>query len=525
MIKKIPAQFWVFAGSFIFFLLTLSENFSGAHDSINYLNGIADGYPLVNQHHLLYHYAAYVWLHLFQPIFPSVKNYYIIEAFSALWGSCSMAVVYSFFRNRFGLTLGQTIAAMLVVLFSYGFWLYSVVIEVYAPPLFFILLALYYLSLPKPSMSDWWKIIFLHILAVLFHQINILFAVVILIKMWQQRKNYSIVRLVASYAVSGAALVGTAYFIVGWIVEKQNTVAKWIAWMKGYAGGDSYWQALSAKTPVNVTYGFAHAFLGGHYVFQLPPVQKVVNSSLASHSLGDELYIARNVSPSMAMLLALLTGILLILMLWLLIRFVRRFKTINAKYNSIIVPILCTFFVYSIFFTFWMPEILEFWILQTVLVWFLLLGTLPLAPLPFKLKPAHLSLMLAPLLFCINYFGSVKWMQNKNNDFYYVKTQRVEEVTGPNDLVVVQSAWIVKDFLHYFTKLNVQPVPEKDSSQVSIDSAFNNTLSRKGRVLVLPEISNKMDGPDTRYIDSLRRQYATRIRLLREHEPEIWVIE
>ena len=99
--KRIPEQVWVFTGSFVFYLLTLAENFSGPHDSITYLNGIVDGYPLVNQHHLLYHYAAYCWLHIWHPLFPSIKDYFFIEAFSALWGSLSLAVVYSFFKNRF----------------------------------------------------------------------------------------------------------------------------------------------------------------------------------------------------------------------------------------------------------------------------------------------------------------------------------------------------------------------------------------------------------------------------------------
>ncbi len=525
MIKKLPEQVLVFLGSFVFFLFTLAENFSGPHDSITYLNGIVDGYPLVNQHHLLYHYAAWCWLQVLQPVFPSVKNYYILETFSAVWGSCSMAVIYSFFRNRFNFSAGQALAAILVVAFSYGFWFYSVNIEVYAAPLFFILLALYYICQLRLTAGEWRKVIMLHILAILFHQINILFAVIILMKLWQQRREIAFFRWLSAYAVSGIAFVGTAYFIVGWIVEKQDTVSKWFAWMRGYAGGDTYWQALSTKTPVNIGYGFSHAMLGGHYIFQFPPVKKKINALLSSHSLGDELYIARNVSTPMAVFLMVLTFFLFVITLWLLIRFIKNFRSINTAYHSIIVPFIATFILYSAFFTFWIPEILEFWILQTVLVWILLLGVLPLSSLPFRMKPAYVSISLAVLLFCINYFGSMRWMQDKKNDMYYVNTEIIQKEVTQNDLVILQSAWILKDFLHYFTDINVQSVPLKDSSHATIDHAFNTTLSNKGRVFILPEIKNKMDAQDTKYIDSLRTLYSTRLRQFRVNDPEIWVIE
>ena len=523
--KRIPEQVWVFTGSFVFFLLTLAENFSGPHDSITYLNGIVDGYPLVNQHHLLYHYSAYCWLHVWQPLFPSIKDYYFIEAFSALWGSLSLAVVYSFFRNRFHFSRMQAAAAMPVVAFSYGFWFYSANIEVYAPPLFFILLALYYLTKKAPGRSDWWKIIMLHILAILFHQVNILFVVIVLFKLWQQRKQLSFLRWLSAYTISGIALVGTAYFIVGWIVEQQNTLGKWYSWMKGYAGGNLYWEVLSVKTPVNMTYGFSHALLGGHYVFQIPPVKKFIDASLSTHSLNDELYIARNISPSMTSFLLVLTVLLGILSLWMLIRFIRNFRLINASYNSTIGPLISTFFLYSAFFTFWVPEILEFWILQTVLLWLLLLGTLPLLSIPFRIKPVYISVVLAFLLFCINYFGSMRWMQHKENDWYYVKTETIQNAAKQNDLVILQNGWILKDFLHYFTKLSVQTVPLNDSSQVKINSEVNSTITRQGRIFLLPEYKNNIRGLDTHYVDSLRKKYAARLKLFREKDPEIWVIE
>src|SRR5689334_22453845 len=83
--------------SYVFFLFTLANNFSASHDSINYLIGIVNGTHLFHPHHLLYHYYAHLWLKLFSYIFHGVPHQYIIESFTAVWGSGILAVCYLFF--------------------------------------------------------------------------------------------------------------------------------------------------------------------------------------------------------------------------------------------------------------------------------------------------------------------------------------------------------------------------------------------------------------------------------------------
>ena len=142
--------------SYIFFLLTLANNFSASHDSINNLIGIVNGSHLFHPHHLLYHYYAYLWLKLFKIIFPAVSDPYLIESFTAIWGSGIISVCYLFFRNRFNLTQGLSLLAVTLIAFSYGTWFYSVNIEVYAPPIFFILCTLFIITKKHPLPSDVW---------------------------------------------------------------------------------------------------------------------------------------------------------------------------------------------------------------------------------------------------------------------------------------------------------------------------------------------------------------------------------
>ncbi len=205
------------------------------------------------------------------------------------------------------------------------------------------------------------------------------FAVAILYKLWQQRKRLNLSISLLQYVVAGILLVGGAYFIVGWVIEGYNSVPKWISWFEGYTQSNDYWKPLNSKMPVLIATGYSHAFIGGHFVFRIPAVEQYLSSSLSTHSLGDEMYLARHISHSMAIFLAGLSVLLGWVMLWLVVRFARYYKTISSKLGNVVTPLMIVGIVYSVFFCFWMPEILEFWIFQTILLWLLLLGTLQYA--------------------------------------------------------------------------------------------------------------------------------------------------
>ena len=522
---KMPEQLVVFIGFYIFFLLTLAANLTASHDSIGYLNGIVKGHPLVHQHHLLYHYTAHYWLVFIQNFFPGIKDYYLLECFTALWGSGCLVIAYSFFRNRFHLPVLVSAIGTSIIAFGYGVWFYSVNIEVYAPPMFFVLLALYILTKENFNNRDVVKVIFCHALAILFHQINILFALIILYTFWQKRKSIQLAKSMMLYVVIGIVLVGGLYFYVGWVVEEQNTYAKFLRWVQGYTKEKNYWQPLSLRTPLHVLVGFSHAFIGGHYIFQLPFVNEYINNSLSSHSLNDELYLSRNISPAVAAILTFLTIVLAVLMLSLIIRFIRNYKSISAKHKTVINPLLICGGVYSLFFFFWMPEILEFWILQTVIVWILLIGALPIIKFPFKLNPVVGLVIISVLLLVVNFFGSIRWMLHLKNDWYYTKIEKVQNVVTPKDVILLQDGWILKDFLKYASKATIVDVPWKDSLRPGVDRAINNGIARQGKIYIYPEPNSKYQNPDTRYIDSISNVYSNRIKVFQPEAPRILVIE
>ncbi|MFT3825507.1 MAG: hypothetical protein QM731_16430 [Chitinophagaceae bacterium] len=527
---KIPEQVLVFSGFMVFYLCTLASNFSGPHDSIGYLNGIVKGQNLFHPHHLVYHYIAHCWLVVTQAIFPGVKDYFLVESFTAVWGSASMAMVYSFFRNRFSLSVAISIAGTAVTAFTYGVWFYSTNIEVYAPPMFLLLVALYLLTKKEFTKADAWKVFILHVLAILFHQINILFSLVILYKLWQERKRISLAYSVSIYAVMGIVLVGAAYFWVGWIIAGNNNFAAWVKWMEGYAGagGDgSYWEPLGWATFSHVGIGFAHAFIGGHFVFKLPVVNDYVSNAnvVATHSMGDEIYLARHTSSFEAILLTAFAIVLAILMLTLLFRFIFRYRSIRKQYGNTVSLLILSGAIYSIFFCLWDPEILEFWIFQTMLVWLLLIGTLPVTGFPFRIKPLAGVWIIGVLMFIVNYFGSIRWIQDVKNDLYYAMVEPVKDVATPKDVLLLQNGWLLKDFLEYYSKGVVKEIPYIDSARTATDNYITHTLAQGGKVYIYPETGNTSNATNTTYIDSLLKQYGNRQTIFNKESPLIIVIQ
>ncbi|MBL7699540.1 MAG: glycosyltransferase family 39 protein [Chitinophagaceae bacterium] len=470
--------------SFVFFLVTLTNNFSASHDSIHYLLAIANGEHLFHQHHLLYHYYAHTWLILFRYIFPAVPDHYLIESFTAVWGSANLAVCYLFFRNRFNISNTTAVAGVALIAFSYGTWFYSVNIEVYAPPIFFILCCLYIITKKEPVRSDAWKIAILHSMGILFHQVNILFAVVVLYWLWVNRRRFSFAFAFIQYALIGVILAGGVYVFCGVFYEHTKTLEEFTGWILGYTSGDyTFWQPLSIKTPVNAVAGFSRAFIGGHFVFQLPYIEDAVGNSFRSHGLKDEIFLSRNVPSSLVYVLSALTAVVVLFLIVMAGRFARSFKKFTLHHH-VIKPLLVCIGVYSVFFLFWMPEILEFWILQMMLVWLLLVGMLPAYRFPSRLALRTGLILMCICVFCVNYFGSIRWLQDPQSDWYFVEVKTLDPTLTESDMVVVENEWIMKDYVRYFSKAKVIATDEPRFNREEASRIVNEAVGSGHKVFL-----------------------------------------
>ena len=64
-------------------------------------------------------------------------------------------------------------------------------------------------------------------------------------------------------------------------------------------------------------------------------------------------------------------------------------------------------------------------------------------------------MLLAVSLFCVNYFGSLRWLQKKESDWFYVETMKLDKALTAADIVIVEDEWILKDYVRYFSRARV----------------------------------------------------------------------
>jgi len=310
--------------------------------------------------------------------------------------------------------------------------------------------------------------------------------------------------------------------MVGWLIEGHDHFGEWVGWLEGYTVNHGYWQPLSMRTPIRALTGFGHAFVGGHFVFRLPGVSESFQQSFNDHGLQDEIFLAARLSPGLALSLAVLTMIVAIVLLLQVIRFVRKYPAISAGHGRTVRPILLCITIYSVFFLFWMPEILEFWILQSVLVWVLLVGTLPVTR-QFSFPLWRLAWPMAGMFFLINFFGSILWLQRIENDWYFSRVKILQPLAVKGDLIYCGEGWILKDFLRRYTPARVIAPDDPEFNDRTADSLVAVTLAAKKKVYVFPSAGSEAGGSHD-LAKSLSR-FAVRTRPVGAGTDSVFVIE
>jgi len=502
--KKVPDTVYLFVGFYLFFLLNLTANFSGPHDSMGYLNDFERSRDLLPAPHLLYHITTYYIFHFLRWLLPHAHSYYLVESIDAAWGCLGLTVVYRIFLNRMGMSRLQAFGGTAVAAFSFGMWFYCSNIEVYMPSTFFLMLGLYVCTKQRWESSDILKITLVHCLAVLFHQANVLFAPIVLWKIWYSRKDIPMVRALLRYAIGSVVGVGGIYVIVGWVIDGNNTPATFYSWIRGYTLQSGYWFPLAFSTFFHVAVGLGHAFFGAHYIFRISFLEAIMKRVFYYHSLDDEAYLVRNLSHGMAAFLLVLTVLVVLLMVVLLVRIIRHWRTLMAQHKHLMVPLLLFLAAYSCFFYFWMPENLEFWIPQSVVIWIFLLGINSLLPSGgFISSNKYFYLGLALVMFFVNYQGSIRWMKDIRNDVVYIKTEKLKDVATAKDVVVLQDPWLLSYFLEQFTPATIVEVPVKPADISALNQKVDSCLSSGGRVYLYTEGSSVHTSANHHYIDSL----------------------
>ncbi len=441
------------AAAFSLYAATLTPNLALAHDAAGYLVQIESGEPLalVHPHHLLYNAASALWLALVG--WTGLSSVYAVALLNAVAGGASVGLVVALLRDRGGVAASLALGAGAGAGVSFGLWFYSVSVEVYVIPLA-LLLATLYVALGVPSARRALAVGVLHGLAMLFHQVHVLFGVVMLLILWRQRHHARPLAQAARYIAAGSVvvLVGYGVALLG-VVRAGSPEAAW-TWFTLYAqdGGAVY--GLSVSTAAKALVGFVRSVVGGHFAFAMESVQGLLVKAFPDKVLDDETFLVRGLPAWLPPALLALAGVTAAGLVALVIGAIRHRGPASGG-RDLRAALVVWIAVYALFFFFWDPFNVEFWIPQTTALWMLVALGLsgrgapearaehaPLAPE----APAWAVRALwgvAALLFAVNGLGVVLPARDADNDVFAARLSPLAGEIGPGDLVVVPSDHII----------------------------------------------------------------------------------
>jgi len=250
-------------------------------------------------------------------------------------------------------------------------------------------------------------------------------------------------------------------------------------------------------------------------------LERWFTSLLHSHSLQDEFFLAKDLPQGFSRVLFALAVTLIALIISLVIKFFSRIGWLIRNQYFLVVPLVLYFLIYSIYFLFWMPEILEFWLGQCIVFWLLMIGTYEKVNNRFNL----LLIFILALLFFINFTGSIRPMQNVNNDIGYVRIQKVRQMAKPTDLVIVQNPWLLKEFLQYYTPASIAEQPRDKAQRDSLQQVANHDLQSGGKIFIFIDRDNPKPDRDTSFIPALMLENKSRIVQIQSTPAEVWMIQ
>ncbi len=447
----------IYCTSLLFFVSTLTNNLGIAKDSAIYINDITRGSDLINPHHLLYHIAAYGWLQLWRFFSFTGDSLTVLQIFSSIFGAGVITTLYRLFTDRLQWRRFTTAISLLPILLSYGFWLYSTALEVYLVPLFFIVLTLYIITHPRITSG---RILFATTtfsLAVLTHQVNILWGIVFLGVLYYRRNSLDtdIKNAIILFITTANAAITLPYLYVMFCVKKFASVPEAWNWLTLYAHNSNYWNQISPFTLIKILYGFTQSFIGGQFIYRLPVSPSTLNALRQRFFIDEDLFLTRSINSNIAILLSILA---LMVGGWVVLglsRLIQNRRTLSANEKIIVQAVLLWLCVYTTFFSFWDSSNVEFWIPQSICIWILAFIGHRAKTVSHRFGYILPVILVSLSLGISNEFGSMRWIRNRKYDYFYSRTTPIAAMATPGDFILTAYDWVMAEGIRHRTSAEV----------------------------------------------------------------------
>jgi hypothetical protein len=437
----------VAALSAVVYGLSLSGTPALTHDGPGYLGAIqAGGNALYHPHHLAYNVVARRWLDLWRALGVDADAFRVVEALNVVFGAAAVAMVWGVLRLRARLARPIAAAGTAGAALSYGFWFYSVSVEVYVLPVLLLLAAFVVLTTPALSVRVLVAVGLLNGLAVVAHQMNVLFAAVVVAVAVRNADRTAVLRRLGAYGATAAATALGAYAAVLALAIKPRSVGDATDWTTAYAQQEGYWQ-FAPSAPISAAVGFGRAIVGGHFAYRVGVVQDRVASSFPGRSLDDEVFLVRELPMVVVVALVLATAVGFVALGVALVRGVRCRASLPPAAAALVRPLVVWLAAYVAFFLVWEPVNPEFWIPQATVVWMLAtvlsapraegIDTRAAADRPDRGGAWRAVALAAGCVAVANLLGTIVPARSVANDLYAVRYQVVADVLDDGDLLVI----------------------------------------------------------------------------------------
>jgi hypothetical protein len=487
-----------------FFFLTLSGNIAAAHDSIQYINEIDSKIWLFHPHHILYHPVSILWLDLLRLFRLQYDSAFLVASLNSIFSSATLVVIYIMLTRRLHSTKIGAFSTLSLLAFSFGYWYYSICVEIIAIPQFFLLLSLFFLMKTQLKNKDLILSGISQGIAILFFQIHILFTIAVWAKIYKS-DNYDLpeTKLKSFFyqlaPAAGISIVG--YLVVLVFAIHATSFNEAFLWMTKYAHEMNYaWHIPNANSILKATIGFFHSIVGGHFILAS---QTTINQlqRLGNYELRDEMFLVRNLSSigvEVLMVLTMFIGTILATVLIISLSLLKRtFNNLSSSTVTISIFLLS----YCLFFFVWSPIDFQFWILQSLLCWLLLDRLLLNIAKKHRNMVTGIRLLLPALLLTVNLLGSILPLNARTNDYFYLLSKNLGNSVSSHDLIVSNQIWIEERYYLRYTNIPVFSIKElRENNSDSLLNRFTYEtslcLSQKGRLWLVSQ-QNESISKDT----------------------------
>lgn len=294
------------------------------YDGISYIRDM--GKPLAAlflPHHLVYEPSVLLMLNLWRAF--GYTGYADLPGsmFSSLAGAGGLGLFFAIARQSSGSRIVALVATLVLGL-TYGYWFYSVEVDIYVQPLFFLLattcLYLHALRNTAPRAYMFMLMGLLHALGALYHQAALFTVPAFALGIYLLPGTIGDkVRRVAAYGVTLGLVLVPAYFVGGVLIAGQDTPDKFVRWANNF-GQLGTWGAFTPSTPASTISGISAAVSADYWIGRALLLALIVVLAARARSA------TRRGGP-LAWVLWTWTG------------------------------------TYTLFFVWWQPEVLKFWVL------------------------------------------------------------------------------------------------------------------------------------------------------------------